>query len=134
MDLILAGQQHKEIADSIGRSVRTAKFHAGNLYVKHGVTSREELIRLKQSGGSKLEWDKLLDQEKRAAVLSVLNTRAEIGRQMGVSESKVGTLLTHVYRILGVRHEKGLAAYLGRHGLLSAGADPVELRLVKRMA
>jgi DNA-binding CsgD family transcriptional regulator len=134
LELILAGQRHKEIARNINLSESTVKFHAGNVYAKHGVNSREELIRLKQSGGSKLEWDKLVDVEKRIGVLSVDHTREEVAAILKVSESEIGYRLRVIYGILRVKGRVGLAAYMGRHGLLDMPAEVVEMPAVRKSA
>ena len=43
MDALIAGLVNKEIAQTLGMSVRTVKFHASSLYEKFGVSSRLEL-------------------------------------------------------------------------------------------
>jgi DNA-binding NarL/FixJ family response regulator len=42
--LLLEGRANKEIANSLGISVRTVKFHLDNLYSKIGVNSRVEAV------------------------------------------------------------------------------------------
>jgi DNA-binding CsgD family transcriptional regulator len=44
LNLLSAGLANKEIADSLGCSVRTVEFHISNLLRKVGVTSRLELV------------------------------------------------------------------------------------------
>lgn len=43
-ECILDGLSNKEIADKIGISVRTVKFHVSNLYVKFNVPGRIKLV------------------------------------------------------------------------------------------
>jgi DNA-binding CsgD family transcriptional regulator len=127
LDCILAGQVTKEIAKTLVISPRTAQFHASNLYAKHGVATREELLRLKRSGGSRFEWNKLSDHQKRICTLSVLNSQPVVASIMGISLSAVVWQLRVCCGILQVKGVKGLAAYMGSHGLLSSEAEVIEM-------
>lgn len=42
--LVARGRNNKQIADTLHLSVRTIKFHTGNIYSKLGVKSRSEAI------------------------------------------------------------------------------------------
>ena len=44
--LLLEGRANKEIADALGRTERTAKFHVSRIFEKLQVTGRTELLRL----------------------------------------------------------------------------------------
>lgn len=123
---ILVGKSHKEVANSLNISERTAKFHASNLYQKHGVSGRDELIRLKQSGGSPLDWYKLTAQEQQISRLSVDHTWKEISRILSTSESTIGLRLRTVYTLLRVRGKTGLAAYMAHHGVLYEKATTIQ--------
>jgi DNA-binding CsgD family transcriptional regulator len=128
LDLILAGQVHKQVANSLGITVSTAKFHANRIYAKHGVSGREELIRQKTSTGSRCDWDKLNHVERRLAALSIEHSQAQVAEIMGFSGSKVTSWLRVIYRVLDVKGKAGLAGYMGRNGLLSEAAEVIDIR------
>jgi DNA-binding CsgD family transcriptional regulator len=46
LDCVLEGMCNKEVAEKMGTSVRTAKFHVSSLFVKFGVKNRFELIQM----------------------------------------------------------------------------------------
>lgn len=46
LDLILLGRTHQDIAESLGISARTSKFHLHNLVAKLGAESRADLLRI----------------------------------------------------------------------------------------
>ncbi len=48
--LLLAGERNKAIADDLGVSANTVKFHVSNVLRKMGVASRAELIALERTG------------------------------------------------------------------------------------
>lgn len=118
LDLILVGKVHKEVAVALNISVSLAKRYASSLYDKHGVCGRDELIRLKNYGGSRLEWEKLEPIDKRISRLSVEYERKEIARTLGLSKTTIGVRLRMIYAILRVRGRGGLLVYMAHHGVL----------------
>ena len=44
MDLILAGQLNKQIADTLGISIRTVEVHRANMIRKMGVRNSAEMV------------------------------------------------------------------------------------------
>jgi len=46
MGYIANGQRVRQIADAMGVSVNTVKFHISNIYVKLGAASRREAVQL----------------------------------------------------------------------------------------
>ena len=44
LQLVLSFQSNKEIAQTVGTTERTAKFHVHNIFSKYGVHSRAELF------------------------------------------------------------------------------------------
>ena len=46
LEMLLQGATHAEIARELGISVRTSKFHQGNVLAKLGADSRADLLRI----------------------------------------------------------------------------------------
>ncbi|MEI7842826.1 MAG: response regulator [Gallionellaceae bacterium] len=51
MELVVAGQHNRDIADSLGISTRTVEVHKARLMMKLGVHTIPDLVRLRMSGG-----------------------------------------------------------------------------------
>jgi DNA-binding NarL/FixJ family response regulator len=115
---LLAGKHHKQIAEDLHVSLSSVKHYSSSIYEKHGVSGRYELLRMKQAGGSSLEWDKLDPIDKRISRLYVEHPRKEIARIIGFSESTLGVHLCVIYAVLRVRGRGGLIAYMAHHGVL----------------
>jgi DNA-binding NarL/FixJ family response regulator len=63
-DLILLGFVNKEIAEKLHIEPRTIKFHAGRLYAKYGVHSRDALILLLTKVKNLVEEEPKIDFDK----------------------------------------------------------------------
>lgn len=135
MQGLLDGLTNKEIAEALHVSERTIKFHVSSIFKKRRVSTRTELILMRQDVGQVAkDWDKLTDLQKRICRLSMQYSVLDTAKALEIGKSTAWNQQQIAFGILGVKSRIELAAYMGRYGLLDEEAKVIEIPKERKTA
>ena len=136
---IAQGKRNKEIAEALGISEQTVKYHASAVYRKLGMNgSAEPNVNLRARAMAMLyknpgivdvnleeaDWRKLTALQQRICLDKVRGfTNPQIAARLGVSRDTVQFNYAVARQVLGVRDRLALALYIGKRNLDRYGTE-----------